>query len=174
MRREKNKSPNVFSHFAELEVQPWVQFQRVLAQGSNRWRLGIGIGLIVCAVVVIAYLRNQPVSGVEELREGILLLDDGDDPTKAAAQLRSAERNLAGSEELYLFQLILFKLGNIEEKKGNLLEARRQYEASAEIAGPLKAESLLATARVLTLMKDDSSAYYRKLLAQYPDFPMRE
>ncbi|MEW6058523.1 MAG: hypothetical protein AB1540_18155, partial [Bdellovibrionota bacterium] len=147
MSRRKKKLPNGPLHFAEPETQSWSQFQRLFAQDSVRWSLGIGVGLIMCVLGVIIYLRSQPVKGIKELQEGIRLLDDGSDSTKAVTQLQSAGRSLAGSTELYLLQLALFKLGTIEEKKQNFLQARQQYEASAEIDGPFRAESLLAVAR---------------------------
>jgi len=173
MRREKEKLSKI--SLAESETQSGSQLQRVFAQGPMRWSVGVGAGLLVCVVVVIVYVRSQPVKGIKELQEGIRFLGYGDSP-KASAQLKLAERSLTGSAEPYLAQLVFFRLGTIREKEGNLVEARQQYEASADIDGPLKAESLLAVARILALTNDESSSasYYRKLLEQYPEFPMSE
>jgi len=177
VKREKKKSSRVSLHLAEPEVSLGGRLQQMFAQRPILQ--GIGIGVSICAlfgaVMLVSSWRGRQVKGIEELQEGMRLLQNGD-ATLAASKLELAEQYLEGGEESYLTQLALFKLGNIEEKKGNLPEARRQYEASVDMDGPLKAESLLAVARVLALAKDDSLAvsYYRKFLEQYPDFPMSE
>jgi tetratricopeptide (TPR) repeat protein len=175
MKRERQKSSKVPLDLAEPVVSLRERLWRMFPQSPIL--RGIGIGISICVfigVVVIVFFKGRQAKGIAELQEGVRLLRD-DDIALAALQIEAAKRHLAGGEEAYLIQLALLKLGNIEEKKGDFLEARQHYEASANIEGPLKAESLLAVARVLSLTKDDSSTvYYRRLLTQYPDFFMSE
>lgn len=78
--------------------------------------------------------------------------------------------------EPYIAQLALFKLGRDAEQRGDLSQARQWYAKSSAIEGPMKPDSLLATARVFEAMNDHSSAllHYEKLLSQHPDSPLGE
>ena len=94
-----------------------------------------------------------------------------------AAQ-QAYEQVLASSsgEGGYLAQLAILELGHTAERRGDLAQARRFYEQAAALEGPLKAEALLAAARVLDTPADYSTAaaYYEKFLEGYPNSPLAE
>lgn len=76
----------------------------------------------------------------------------------------------------YLSQLAFFELGHAAEQRGDLAQARQQYEHAAAREGPLQAEALLAAARVLETAADRKAAavYYERFLAQYGSAPLAE
>jgi len=76
----------------------------------------------------------------------------------------------------YLQQVILFKLGQAAEQRGDVPQARQRYEQAGAVEGPLKTEAIAAAARTAEKTNDLSAAaaYYEQLLAQSPDSPLVE
>ena len=80
----------------------------------------------------------------------------------------------SGNREHYLVQLALLELGQAAENQGDLERARERYTQAAALNGPAKPEALLAAARIIERVNDqsESQSYYEQFLAQYPNSPL--
>ena len=78
-------------------------------------------------------------------------------PEQSDAAQHAYEQVLASSsgEGSYLAQLAILELGHNAERRGDVAQARGFYEQAAALEGPLKAEALLAAARVFFQSRAD-------------------
>ena len=77
----------------------------------------------------------------------------------------------------YLTQLALLRLGQGAEEAKAFDDAQNWYEKAAAMDGPLKGEALLALGETVERLGRDPEAAqlsYKRLLEEYPDYPMTE
>jgi Tfp pilus assembly protein PilF len=72
--------------------------------------------------------------------------------------------------------LLLIKVAQGEENTGADADARQKYEAAAGLDGPLKAEALVAAARLAEKLSDSGGAkvHYEQLVREFPTHPLLE
>jgi tetratricopeptide (TPR) repeat protein len=128
----------------------------------------------------VAYLQaaEQRLSSGEA--EQLALFSLGEAYTRlgqleAAREVYERLSQLSGTES-YLSQLALLALGREAEQRNDLSRARQQYEKAASVEGPLRAEAMLATARILERAgeRESAASYYEQFLTQYADTPLAE
>jgi tetratricopeptide (TPR) repeat protein len=78
--------------------------------------------------------------------------------------------------ESYLRQLLLIKVAQSAENTGADADARQKYETAAGLGGPLKAEALVAAARLADKLNDSggAKAHYEQLVREFPTHPLLE
>ena len=108
------------------------------------------------------------------LGEAYTMLGRKEDASKAYEGALAAIRT--SNSESYLRQLLLIKVAQGAENTGADADARQKYETAADLDGPLKAEALVAAARLAEKLNDSGGAkvYYEQLVREFPAHPLLE
>lgn len=108
------------------------------------------------------------------LGEAYTMLGRKEDASKAYEGALAAIRT--NNSESYLRQLLLIKVAQGAENTGADADARQKYETAAGLDGPLKAEALVAAARLAEKLNDSGGAkvYYEQLVREFPTHPLLE
>jgi Tfp pilus assembly protein PilF len=118
--------------------------------------------------------KAERALGLFYLGEAYTMLGRIEDAAKAYERALAAIRT--GKSEGYLEQLLLVKVAQGEESAGADADARQKYATAAGLDGPLKAEALVAAARLAEKLNDSggAKAYYEQLVREFPTHPLLE
>ena len=136
------------------------------------------------AIPLLEKMRQSSSAEVETRAIGLFYLGEAyakrerqDEARKAYEEALSLAKK-SGEKEKYVLQLILMKLGQDAEQRGDHVQARQWYDQAAGIEGwPLRVEALAQAARSLEKANDRVAAitYYEKLTAKEDErYPMTE
>jgi Tfp pilus assembly protein PilF len=112
--------------------------------------------------------------GLFYLGEAYTMLGRKEDASKAYEGALAAIRT--SNSESYLRQLLLIKVAQGAENTGADADVRQKYETAAGLDGPLKAEALVAAARLAEKLNDSGGAkvHYEQLVREFPTHPLLE
>jgi tetratricopeptide (TPR) repeat protein len=136
------------------------------------------------AIAPLEKMRRSSSAGVEARALGLFYLGEAyakrerkDDARKAYEDALALVKNNREKAK-YIAQLILLKLGQDAEQRGEHAQARQWYDQAAGIeGGPLQVEALAQAARSLERANDRAGAmtYYEKLIAKEDErYPLGE
>jgi len=136
------------------------------------------------AIAALEELRQSSSAGIETRAIGLFYLGEAytkrerkDEARKAYEDALTVART-SGEKGKYIAQLILMKLGQDAEQRGDYTQARQWYDQASGIEGwPMQVEALAQAARTLEKANDRAGAmtYYEKLTTKEDErYPLIE
>lgn len=135
------------------------------------------------AISLLENVRGARAVGAEAQAVGTLYLGEAymkrerREDAKKAYEAAFAFAKSGGEKSLYLQQIILLKLGQDAEQRGEQAQAQQWYAQAAAIEeGPLQSEALAQAGEALEKANDRKAAavYYEKLMAKDASYPRAE